>query len=232
MDSRENLQGAHRIRALRPGHVSEAEAEYFDRLVKERGEFDPLAPRGWQTIAARFSEFVPSPISRLLDIGCGTGQSRQLYADRARSYVGIDLSLGALLLARRKFPEESWRLADACQLPFGSSSFDVVAFSSVLHHIPDFRPALEEALRVLRPGGRVFAFDPNRLHPAMALLRWPKSPFYISDGVSPNEAPLLPLRPTEGIHALRLCRDTPALPVEHPVPRGRTSADQRLPLDL
>ena len=45
---------------------------------------------------------------------------------------------------------------------------------------------------VLEPGGRVFAFDPNLLHPAMALFRWPKSPFYIAEGVSPNESPLLP----------------------------------------
>ena len=42
------------------------------------------------------------------------------------------------------------------------------------------------------PGGHAFGFDPNLLHPAMALFRWPKSPFYIAEGVSPNESPLLP----------------------------------------
>ena len=47
-------------------------------------------------------------------------------------------------------------------------------------------------VRVLRPGGHAFAFDPNLLHPAMALFRYPKSPLYTAKGVSPNEAPLLP----------------------------------------
>jgi SAM-dependent methyltransferase len=173
--------------------VAEAEGKYFDRLIRERGEFDPFAPRGWRTIAKRFSEMVPSPrLAMLLDIGCGTGQSRQIYEDRTSGYVGIDLSLEALLLARRKFPAANWRLADACRLPFDDNVFDAVAFSSVLHHMPDFRPALSEARRVLKPGGSVFAFDPNLLHPAMALFRWPRSPFYLSKGVSPNEAPLRP----------------------------------------
>jgi len=161
--------------------------------VRERGEFDSFTPRGWRTIAERFTEMVPAEgLLRLLDIGCGTGQSRQVYADRTAGYVGIDLSFEALAVARRKFSAVDWGQADAGRLPFADSSFDAVAFSSVLHHIPDFRPALSEALRVLTPGGRVFAFDPNLLHPAMALLRWPKSPFYLSEGVSPNEAPLLP----------------------------------------
>ena len=162
--------------------------------MRERGEFDPFAPRGWRTIARRFAEMVTSDgVSRLLDVGCGTGQSRQVYSGRSAGYVGIDLSFEALGLARRKFPAADWGQADAGRLPFASSSFDVVAFSSVLHHMPDLRPALSEALRVLTPGGQAFAFDPNLLHPAMALLRWPRSPFYLSEGVSPNEAPLLPV---------------------------------------
>jgi ubiquinone/menaquinone biosynthesis C-methylase UbiE len=193
MDPAGDRRGAHLKDTAPPGCVSEVEGRYFDHLVRERGEFDPFAPRGWRTIARRFAEMVPADrLFSLLDIGCGTGQSRQVYADRTAGYVGIDLSFEALAAARRKFSAVDWGQADACRLPFADSSFDAVAFSSVLHHIPDFRPALSEALRVLTPGGRVFAFDPNLLHPAMALLRWPKSPFYLSEGVSPNEAPLLP----------------------------------------
>src|SRR6266496_804794 len=89
--------------------------------------------------------------------GCGTGQSRQIYADRTAGYVGLDLSFGALAVARREFSAMDWGQADACRLPFANSTFDVVAFSSVLHHIPDFRPALQEAWRILMPGVRVFA---------------------------------------------------------------------------
>jgi len=173
--------------------VSGVEGRYFDRLLREKGEFDPFAPRGWQAIAAGFDELVPGGrFGRVLDVGCGTGQSRQVYAARTGRYVGIDLSLGTLAAARHKAPAERWTCADATRLPFADASMDLVAFSSVLHHIPDLRPALGEALRVLKPGGHAFGFDPNLLHPAMALFRWPKSPFYISEGVSPNESPLLP----------------------------------------
>src|SRR5205085_1793037 len=101
-------------------------------------------------------------------------------------------SAEAVAAARARFPESEWLTADARALPFAANCFDVVAFSSVLHHIPDFPAALREALRVLRPGGRAFAFDPNLLHPAMALFRHPRSPLYSLQGVSPDERPLLP----------------------------------------
>ena len=128
----------------------------------------------------------------MLDVGCGTGQSQRIYRDRAGLYVGVDLSLGALRLAQGRFDATGWMQADALRLPFAEGSFDVVAFSSVLHHIGDRGAALAEARRVLKPGGWVFAFDPNLLHPAMLLFRHPSSPLYSAEGVSPDEQPLLP----------------------------------------
>lgn len=177
---------------------TEIEAEFFDRLIREQGDFNPFAERGWQTLATTFVQLVsPRKDCDVLDLGCGTGHSRQLYIAHARRYVGVDLSEAAIAAARARFPDSQfpdskWHTGDACALDFADESFDIVAFSSVLHHLPDFAPALREAMRVLRPGGAVFAFDPNLLHPAMALFRWPKSPLYRSEGVSPNEQPLLP----------------------------------------
>jgi ubiquinone/menaquinone biosynthesis C-methylase UbiE len=106
--------------------------------------------------------------------------------------VGLDLSQAELQIAHTKWSASGWIRADARKMPFADDSFDCVCFSSVLHHIPDFSHALGECRRVLRPGGIVFAFDPNLLHPAMLLLRHPRSPLYMSAGVSPNERPLLP----------------------------------------
>jgi len=176
-----------------PTTLHSRDGEVFDRLVQEGGDFNPFTDRGWQTLARRFAAAVPgSPDLRLLDVGCGTGQSLRIYRERAGLYVGIDLSLGALRLAAGRFRGASWMQADALRLPCRSGSFDVVAFSSVLHHIGDRRGALAEARRVLRPGGWVFAFDPNLLHPAMLLFRHPRSPLYSAAGVSPDEQPLLP----------------------------------------
>jgi SAM-dependent methyltransferase len=167
------------------------DAEWFDAVVEDGGAFDPFAERGWVTLARAFAKMVPAPAgARLLDVGCGTGSSRTIYA-RAGRYVGVDHSFAAVRFARGTRTEDAWLGGDALQLPFADRSFDIVAFSSVLHHIADRTGALREALRVLRPGGSVFAFDPNLLHPAMALFRHPSSPLYRPEGVSPEERPLL-----------------------------------------
>lgn len=169
------------------------EGEYFDHLVGEQGDFNPFTARGWRTLARRFEKASGGDRGLcLLDIGCGTGNSRQVYAPQTRRYVGVDLSKAALQTASRRHADAGWIQADGTRLPFGDRTFDAVAFSSVLHHLPDVPSALAEARRVLTPGGFVFAFDPNLLHPAMLLFRYPRSPFYRADGVSPHEQPLLP----------------------------------------
>ena len=143
--------------------------------------------------ARRFAEMVPLRKGlRLLDVGCGTGQSRQIYADKKPHFVGMDLSAEALRVAAARFSNDTWLWGDACEMPFDDGQFNVVCFSAVLHHIAEFPRAVREGFRVLRPGGYVFAFDPNLLHPAMAIFRHPKSWFYSSRGVSANERPLLP----------------------------------------
>jgi SAM-dependent methyltransferase len=171
---------------------AEREGRYFDRLVGESGDFNPFTDHGWETLAKRFAAAIPGAGFHLLDVGCGTGRSHRIYQDQADRYAGLDLSLGALRLARARFPSAGWLQADALRLPFRDAAYDVVAFSSVLHHVPDRRAALAEAYRVVRPGGWAFAFDPNLLHPAMLLFRHPRSPLYNPEGVSPDEQPLLP----------------------------------------
>ena len=134
-------------------------------------------------------------------LDAGRGVRLQVYEGRFRSYTGLDLSPASIDRARRKHPEHRWQAGNALQLPFGDGEFDVVVFSSVLHHLPDMETALKEARRVVRDGGFVFAFDPNVYHPAMALLRHPRSPFYVAEGVSPDEKPLRPKRLREAFQS-------------------------------
>lgn len=169
------------------------EAEYFDQLVADAGEFNPFTDRGWATLARCFRRAAgDSTYRRLVDIGCGTGRSRSVYDGMVRQYVGLDLSFEAVRVATRHESGGQWLQADALRLPLRSETADAVAFSSVLHHVPDIDAALTEARRVVEPGGLVFAFDPNVLHPAMLLFRHPRSPLYSQAGVSPHERPLHP----------------------------------------
>jgi SAM-dependent methyltransferase len=208
------------------------DGQYFDRLVGESGDFNPFTDRGWETLARRFQAAVPGAARlRVLDVGCGTGRSRRIYQERISRYAGIDLSLSALALARDRPGGSWWLQADALRLPFQGGTFDLVAFSSVLHHVSDRRAALAEGVRVLRPGGWIFAFDPNLLHPAMVLFRHPKSPLYNPAGVSPDEQPLAPRVLREDFAAMGLTdlgqRCQSDIPYRQVAPRG---LDALLPL--
>src|SRR4051812_43407181 len=118
---------------------SKREAEFFDALADAHGEFNPFEPRGWRTLRNAFERLIHCggrPV--LLDVGCGTGQSRQIYIDCVGRYLGVDLSFRGLQMARRSFPMNLWIHADAAKLPVTDGSIDIVAFSSVLHHVGDY----------------------------------------------------------------------------------------------
>ena len=80
---------------------------------------------------------------------------------------------------------------DVEHLPFPTASLNGVLLSGIVHHLPDPSACAAEVYRVLRPGGRFVAFDPNRLNPFRWLYRDRNSPFYSSVGVTPNERPVL-----------------------------------------
>jgi SAM-dependent methyltransferase len=95
----------------------------------------------------------------VLDIGVGGGRTTGLLADRARSYVGIDLSPEMLDLARERFPDEDLRVGNAVDLHgLSAASYDLVVFSfnglDALDH-PDRGAALAAMARVTRPDGRI-----------------------------------------------------------------------------
>jgi SAM-dependent methyltransferase len=171
--------------------IARREADYFDTVISQQKDFNSFTTRGWETLTRRFEKCTAGKSNLdILEIGCGTGHSKIVFASHARRVVGIDLSRNSLQIARRRHPNDMWICGDARNLPFAPASFDLLVFSSVLHHIPNYLAALREAHRILRPGGQVFAYDPNVWHPLIGLLRHPRSPLFCAQGVSPNERPL------------------------------------------
>jgi ubiquinone/menaquinone biosynthesis C-methylase UbiE len=129
--------------------------------------------------------------ARVADLGCGSGAFTHLLTQTGYDCVGLDLSAKLLALGRRKYPQLQLIAGDIEQLPFGDASLDGILLSGVVHHLPDPSRCAAEVFRVLRPGGRFVAFDPNRMNPFMWLYRDRASPFYSSVGVTPNERPVL-----------------------------------------
>jgi SAM-dependent methyltransferase len=88
---------------------------------------------------------------RLLDIGCGTGAHTAAFAEHGWSPVGVDISEDQLRLARERGVEVV--KADAADLPFEDASFDAVVSMWTHTDVDDFSALMQEAVRVLRPGG-------------------------------------------------------------------------------
>jgi len=112
--------------------------------------------------------------AQALEVGCGTGVvSRYLASlDRVASVIGIDPSSVFVDKARRLSQGLSgiaFETGDARSLPFDEACFDLVVFHTSLCHIPTPETALEEAKRVLRPGGLLAIFDGDYASATVAL---------------------------------------------------------------
>src|SRR5690348_2530333 len=99
---------------------------------------------------------------RVLDLGCGNGCYTQEMAHRAQSVIGVDIELSNLTSFQVQIPR---LLGVGERLPFSTSSFDIVTMIEVLEHTTDDRAVLRECHRILRPGGYLALFVPNKLYP-------------------------------------------------------------------
>ena len=95
----------------------------------------------------------------MLEVGCGLGSDLLHAAKLGADVVGFDLSRRSVGLARKHFAlsgvDGQFVNGDAEGLPFADDSFDVVYSFGVLHHTPDTQRAIDECLRVLKPGGKM-----------------------------------------------------------------------------
>ena len=151
--------------------------------------FTPQASARLVDAFVRLSGLKPS--ARVADLGCGSGAFTALLARAGYDCVGVDISPKLIALGRGKFPEIEFAEGDIEHLPFPDASVDGVLLSGVVHHFPDPSRCAAEVFRVLRPGGRFVAFDPNRMNPFMWLYRDRSSPLYSPVGVTENERPVL-----------------------------------------
>jgi demethylmenaquinone methyltransferase / 2-methoxy-6-polyprenyl-1,4-benzoquinol methylase len=109
--------------------------------------------RLWRRAVTRAVDAQPG--ERVLDIAAGTGTSSEPFAADGVQVVPADFSLGMLRVGNRRRPDLGFTAADAMRLPFADDSFDAVTMSFGLRNVASVDTALEEFLRVTRPGGRL-----------------------------------------------------------------------------
>lgn len=138
---------------------------------------------GWGRADHRKAAVPSSPQQcglHILDLGAGTAQIPIELARRAPDVhiTAVDAAASMLALARMNIAAArlddriQFTLADAKRLPFASASFPVVISNSIVHHLPEPRAAIAEAIRVTAPGGLLFHRDLARPsdEPALQIL--------------------------------------------------------------
>jgi ubiquinone/menaquinone biosynthesis C-methylase UbiE len=173
------------------GQNKSKEVELFDRYASTGG-YDVFTNQANTNLIDSFARLTQLATgARVADLGCGSGVFTNMLAERGYVAQGLDISAGQIELARKRYPGLTFLTGDVEALPYADGSLDGVFLSAVVHHLPDASRCAAEVFRVLRPAGRVVAFDPNRANPFMYLYRDKSSPFYSSRGVTENERPVI-----------------------------------------
>jgi SAM-dependent methyltransferase len=98
---------------------------------------------------------------RVLDASCAGGSFVRFFRELGLEVVGTDISLNAILRARRDNPEVHFVTASAEEaMPFGDDTFDVVWFGETIAHLFDGHTALSEFNRILKPNGQLILTTP------------------------------------------------------------------------
>jgi len=109
-------------------------------------------------------EALPIDTRRILVDGCGLGLYARHLAELGYYTLGLDIDFERVREGTQSGVEHL-HVAAGEALPYSNEVFDAVLSHEVIEHVRDDRLAAQEMLRVLRPGGRVILFCPNRWYP-------------------------------------------------------------------
>lgn len=116
----------------------------------------------WNDVKPLFG-MVP-PNATVLDIGCGNGRLYQELAKNQVNYIGIDSADRLIEVAKQKYPEARFIVADMTKIPLQEGIADVIFSIASFHHLPtdELRiQALREMKRLLKPDGKVIMLNWN-----------------------------------------------------------------------
>ena len=134
---------------------------YFDELAGRFGK-DYVPGRSWKGLAEALLKVTNQGV--VADLGAGEGTLAQMLARQADQVIAVDLSpkmveFGRELALKHELPNLEYRLGDIEEPPLDDASVDLAFLSQALHHAGSPEKALQQAFRIVKPGGRLVVLD-------------------------------------------------------------------------
>jgi ubiquinone/menaquinone biosynthesis C-methylase UbiE/biotin operon repressor len=134
---------------------------HFDELAGKYGR-NYVPGRSWQGLAETMLTLMPPMV--IADLGAGEGTFSQLLARRSKKVIAVDNSekmveYGRELANKHGVKNLEYRKGDLEEVPIREATVDLAFFSQALHHAQHPERALAEAMRILKPGGRIVVLD-------------------------------------------------------------------------
>ena len=134
-----------------------------ETVERERAYWEEHEDLDWveEQTKARVISMIPRIEGDVLELCIGSGTFTSAIPRTYSSYTGVDISRTLLDSLAVRMPDVIGVSSNAEELEFPDHSFDSVLTFAGLHHLPRYQRAMYESLRVLRPGGSFFCFEPN-----------------------------------------------------------------------
>ncbi|WP_263349968.1 ArsR/SmtB family transcription factor [Acidicapsa acidisoli] len=134
---------------------------FFDSVAGRLGK-DYVPGKSWKGVAEALLRLMPPMV--IADLGAGEGAFALLLAQRATKVIAVDTSAKMIEVGREQalrsgVKNVEYRLGDMEEVPIDDASVDLVFFSQSLHHALHPDRAVQEAWRILKPGGRIVILD-------------------------------------------------------------------------
>jgi demethylmenaquinone methyltransferase/2-methoxy-6-polyprenyl-1,4-benzoquinol methylase len=146
-------------------------SKMFDDVASRYDFLNDLLSLGQTKVWRKSVTSIIAPKSgmKILDIAAGTGSSSRPLVNKGAEVIALDFSAGMLAQGRKQHKDINFVQGDALKLPFDENSFDVTTISFGLRNTSNTSTALQEALRVTKPGGKVVIAEFS--HPVNKLFR-------------------------------------------------------------
>ena len=134
---------------------------FFDSVAGRLGR-DYVPGKSWKGLAEALLRLMPPMV--IADLGSGEGAFAFLLAERAKKVIAVDTSARMIEVAREQalrhgIENVEYRMGDMEEVPIDDAAVDLVFFSQSLHHALHPERAIQEAWRILSPGGRIVILD-------------------------------------------------------------------------